>query len=269
MRSTDRSIRRPRASWKRAVALGAVGLLALGACGGDDDDDASGSGTEVSDDGGESGDGAEADAAAFCTAYVDANNATAAEEGDPTAAFEAAQASAPDEIADDVAAMIENAPGPQEVPEPVFFEANEAVGAFVEDNCDFEVVEISTQEYSFDMPDEISSGTVLVKLSNEGNEVHEFVAFGIPEEETRSIEELLALPEEEAMTAVTPVTGFAFAVPGGTFYTTYDFETPGRHAGVCFIPVGLTVDAAQSGDIPEDAAPHFMEGMVQEFEVTA
>ena len=68
--------------WKRAAALGVVAVLALGACGGDDDDD-------------DAAENETADSAAFCDAYVEANNATSSGEGDPTPAFEAAQAAAP------------------------------------------------------------------------------------------------------------------------------------------------------------------------------
>ncbi|MGQ0825516.1 MAG: hypothetical protein ACT4OX_10920 [Actinomycetota bacterium] len=41
---------------------------------------------------------------------------------------------------------------------------------------------------------------------------------------------------------------------------------PNRHAALCFIPVGFTVEALASGEEP-DGAPHFTEGMRQQFTV--
>ena len=243
--------------WKRAAALGVVAVLALGACGGDDDDD-------------DAAENETADSAAFCDAYVEANNATSSGEGDPTPAFEAAQAAAPEEISEDVAALIEAAAAAEEedVPPPEFFDANVAVGEYVEDNCDFETIEVTAREYEFEgLPDEATAGTVLVKFTNEGGEVHELAMFTVNEGEERPLEELLALPEEEVETAVTEVTGSAFALPEGTFYTTYDLVA-GRTVALCFIPVGFTMDALESGEEPE-GAPHFTEGMVHEFEVTS
>jgi hypothetical protein len=61
--------------------------------------------------------------------------------------------------------------------------------------------------------------------------------------------------------------GSAFALPEGTFYTTYDL-VEGRTVALCFVPVGLTMDALESGEDPEGAR-HFTEGMVHEFEVTS
>ena len=160
-----------------------------------------------------------AGSAAFCDAYVEANNATSSGEGDPTPAFEAAQAAAPEEISEDVSALIEAAAAAEEedVPPPEFFDANVAVGEYVEDNCDFETIEVTAREYEFEgLPDEATAGTVLVKFTNDGGEVHESAMFTVNEGEERPLEELLALPEEEVETVVTEVTGSAFALPEGT-----------------------------------------------------
>jgi len=262
-----------RARWFQAAALGTAAVLVLGACGGDDDDDDNSSPTTVAEETDDTAapgdDGDEAASGDFCEAYVTANDATAAGEGDPTPALEAVQAAAPDEIADDVATMIENAPGEQEIPPQEFFDANEAIGEYVEANCDFSTVEVTGSDYAFEgIPEELGAGTVLVKFTNEGEELHELVVFRKNDGEERSITDLLALPEEEAMTAVTPVTGFAFALPGGTFYTTYTLEE-GSHGAVCFIPTGLTPEAAEAGEVDETAPPHHAQGMAVEFEVTA
>jgi hypothetical protein len=80
-----------------------------------------------------------------------------------------------------------------------------------------------------------------------------------------SLEELLALPEEEAMTKATEA-GAAFAAPGTIGTGTADLSEPGRYGIVCFIPVGATPDVLQSGEEPE-GPPHFTEGMFAEITV--
>ncbi len=264
MRGSDRTMADARSRWWRIGAVGAVAVLALGACGDDDSDDAD-DGTTTS-----TRAAATADVTEFCEAYVNANNAASSGEGDPTPAFNAAEDTAPPDIVDEVTALIAAAAASEEqdVPGPEFFEANVAVGEYVEENCDFETIEVTALDYAFEgLPDEISAGTVLVKFVNDGAEVHELAMFTVNEGEERSLEELLALPEEEVETVATEVTGGAFALPGGTFYTTFDL-VEGRTAAVCFIPVGATPDALESGEEPE-GAPHFTEGMAEEFEVTA
>ena len=81
------------------------------------------------------------------------------------------------------------------------------------------------------------------------------VMFRKADGETRSFEELFALPEEEAGDAVT-FTAATFSPIGETTYAVADLE-PGQYAAVCFIPVGGA----------EDGPPHFTEGMLAEFEV--
>ena len=87
----------------------------------------------------------------------------------------------------------------------------------------------------------------------------------IADGEERSIDELLALPQEEVEAVVSDV-GFVFAPPSLGSWTTLDLE-PGRYAALCFIPVGTTPDVLQSGAPPEEGPGHFMEGMVTEFTV--
>jgi hypothetical protein len=89
--------------------------------------------------------------------------------------------------------------------------------------------------------------------------------------ETMSITEILALPEEEAMTKVSFVGG-TFAMPGDENNTGATFVdlTPGEYAFVCSVPVGATPDnipALESGEF-EGGPPHFTQGMVAEFTVT-
>lgn len=77
---------------------------------------------------------------------------------------------------------------------------------------------------------------------------------------TETVQELLALPDEEAMTKATmaTVTG---ALPGESEYAVADLR-PGKYAMVCFVPEGTT-----GRDTEGTGQPHFMKGMVYEFTV--
>jgi plastocyanin len=139
-----------------------------------------------------------------------------------------------------------------------------------------ETIVVTALDYRFEgLPETVKAGTK-ISLVNEGNEPHEFVAMPIPADETRSVEELVMLPEEElgaVFGAGEPATVILAAtgqtdVPGpvvgdGTL------TKPGRYAIVCFLPVGSDNSVLESeGPPPQgDAAPHAMHGMVAELTV--
>jgi hypothetical protein len=87
-------------------------------------------------------------------------------------------------------------------------------------------------------------------------------AFKINDGVTESLDEIFAGPEEELFGKITPVNA-TFAVPGGTDVASWNLETPGNYAVVCFIPVGSV------GETEGEGPPHLTEGMVQEFTVTS
>jgi hypothetical protein len=157
--------------------------------------------------------------------------------------------------------------GPPVIPSDDFFTATVEVGDWMADNCDYADLPVTAQNYEFQgIPEEAPAGETLIRLTNEGTEYHEVALMKIADGEERSIEELLALPEEE-VGAVASDVGFVFAPPSLGSWTKVDLE-PGRYVALCFIPVGSTPDVVQSGAPPaEDAQPHFMEGMVFEFTV--
>ncbi len=144
------------------------------------------------------------------------------------------------------------------------------------DDAAGETVVVTAVDYGFEgLPETVPAGTK-ISLVNAGNEPHEFVAIRIPDDETRSVEELVQLPEEEAAAvfgASEPATVILAAsgetdVPGpvvgdGTL------TEPGRYAIVCFLPVGSDNSILESdGPPPEgEAGPHAMQGMVAELTV--
>ena len=233
------------------------------------------------------------DATAYCQAHL--GHEAAFGSGDPAAigpAVEAATAAAPAEIADALATAIAIAPSLEGPPPPEFSEAYGTSVDWVVDNCGFNVVDVLATEYEFGgLPEELAAGPTVVRLTNDGEEVHEIVVFQRLEGTTESIEELLALPEEEAFSKIAPVNG-AVVMPGEDGAFVADLA-PGNYIALCFLPVGNTPEmvaemmAAPEGTAPmgtesmgtgmdmdmgtapagTEPVPHFMEGMVQEFTV--
>lgn len=124
------------------------------------------------------------------------------------------------------------------------------VGQAIHDGCDLQAVDIEAVEYAFvGAPSTLPAGRVSFALQNTGVEDHEMVLFKAADGVTQTLEELLALPEDEGM-AQLQFTGVAFGGPDTTSYVAVDLD-PGTYFLVCFIP--------QGGG--EDGAPHFMAGM--------
>jgi plastocyanin len=141
-----------------------------------------------------------------------------------------------------------------------------------------DTVEVTGVDYAFEgLPDTVEAGTTF-SFTNEGEELHEMVAFLIPEEEDRSIDELVQLEDEELgeVFGGEPMPEFVLmAEPGedGTMVFPPDGEAtvtePGRYGVVCFIPVGMTEmpEGEQEGPPEGDGPPHAFEGMTGEFTV--
>ena len=140
-----------------------------------------------------------------------------------------------------------------------------------------ETVVVTAVDYRYEgLPDTVPVGTKF-SLVNEGTEPHELVALLIPADETRPIDELLQLPDEEidaifgaaepatVILAATGQTDTPGAVVGDGTLT-----EPGRYAVVCFLPVGSDDSILESdGPPPEgEAPPHASQGMAAELTVT-
>ena len=131
-------------------------------------------------------------------------------------------------------------------------------------------------DYDFEgLPETVPAGTK-ISLVNEGNEPHEFVAMLIPADETRPVEDLVQLSEEElggvfgdaepatVILAATGQTDVPGAVVGDGTLT-----EPGRYAIVCFLPTGSDDSILESEGPPPagEAPPHAAQGMVAELTV--
>ena len=126
--------------------------------------------------------------------------------------------------------------------------------------CGFEQVEATGVDYEYEgIPGTVAAGTTALTFSNEGQEMHEIALARINDDVTMSVEEILGLPEEQALSMVTPVGG-AFAEPGGSDTTFVELEA-GHYAALCFVPQGTTHDTEGAGP------PHFTLGMFAEFTV--
>jgi hypothetical protein len=220
-----------------------------------------------------------AEAETFCEAELAAEVAFASEdEAEIGAAVEAISAAAePVGLSETVGAMV--AAGEDFGPE---FEAAYAeVIEYMKANCGYAEVDAVASEYQFEgLPAEIPAGGAIFSLENAGEQVHELAVMRINDDVTLTVEELLALPQEEAMSMVTPA-AFAFAFPGTVSYGTADL-TAGRYFALCFLPDGATPEVLMQleevgVDGPEDTIPeglgielgppHFTKGMVHEFTV--
>jgi hypothetical protein len=236
------------------IAAGsASALLLLTACGSDDNSSAN---------------------AEACDAWIAADTAVISYlfmgEGDAdsvNAAIDATIAAAPDDIVDTVTELKSEVQPQLENPESEVSDKTlqlyrETVG-WVGENCDVETLDVTATEYKYDgISDELKTGYHVVNFSNEGQEQHEMFAFKVNDGVTESVDELLALPEDEAFGKITPVNA-AFAPPGGSDTVGLNLASSGSYAVVCFIPVGSV------GDTEGDGPPHLTEGMVQEFTVSS
>lgn len=270
------------------VAILGLAAPGLAACGDDDDaTDASPAGAAGAEPAADTG-GGDDDTAAYCAAALaletapppDIDFATASPEevADGVRAYatdvmrplaDEVVAAAPDEVRADIdvlsSALDEMAATGDEAAfdAPAASEASDTVHAYDVETCGWSTVDVTATDYAFDgLPSEMAAGVTSFELTNDADEVHELLLLRKNDGVTQSAEELLALPEEEAMALATVVGDPAMAVPGADDYAVVDLE-PGDYVALCFIPTGTT---SMDGPPPE-GPPHAMHGMVTEFTV--
>lgn len=146
-------------------------------------------------------------------------------------------------------------------------------------------ITVEGYDYYFEgLPTSVPVGTS-IGFTNAGAEVHMIAVARKNDDTSESWDELLALPEEEALAKVTQV-GFLVAAPGGTAEGSFTLDQEGDYFAACFIPQGTTEmpptgspapDASGDPAAPADThpsgapegVPHFRLGMRQAFTVTA
>lgn len=222
--------------------------------------------------------------AAFCTKFMEADaavNQLQSGSGSPDAtntALADAQKAAPAALTDTVDSLVTGmktflaspeAQQSQNGPPDDVTNSYYDVVKWMSGNCGYQDVAVKAQEYKYiGMPESLDAGPTLVSLTNEGSEFHEVVIIKKKPGTTETAEEIIALPQEEAMTKVDMVTT-AFAEPGKTAWASATL-TPGDYIFACFIPVGFTPEAAKqaekSGEEPQ-GEPHALKGMVHEFTI--
>ena len=140
-------------------------------------------------------------------------------------------------------------------------------------------VEVQAIDYAYvGLPAEVRTGTEIQLVNESDTELHEFVAIRLPDDETRSVTELVQLPPEElaaffpnvATVLIAPPSEAGIAVEG-----TGVLSEPGRYAIICAIPTGAdpaeyiaAAEESEGGppDVP-GGPPHFVNGMVGEVTV--
>ena len=182
-------------------------------------------------------------------------------------------ATKPDDIHAELTTMIETTrkaaedgdPSVMETPE--FAEAQRKVDRYMFDNCEFDQsLEVSGKDYKFEgLPDDMPAGRTAIMFANEGMEAHEIVVASKKDGVTESFDELLQMPEEEAMAKINMLGGAMAPHVGDQALMVADFE-PGDYAALCFIPTGSTMDHGEEPD--GEGPPHFTQGMKTEFTVT-
>jgi hypothetical protein len=156
-----------------------------------------------------------------------------------------------------------------------------ATGATGSTGADEATVAVTAVDYEFEgLPDSVDAGTTFTITNESEAEAHELVAILLPEDETRSAEELLALPEEELGELAQIEPAFVIiAGPGEEGMAVLgdgSLTEPGRYLFACFIPLGA--DPEEFLDAPEGTGtegppeveggpPHFTEGMFGEVTV--
>lgn len=140
-----------------------------------------------------------------------------------------------------------------------------------------EPVVITGVDYAYQgVPESVPAGTTLAFTNAAQGEVHELAVYRIDDEESRPIEELVRLPDEESA-AVIDFRGVSVALPGEDGEVVdgnLAIEESGRYALVCLVPTGADpqayLDYARAlGAIerPSGGPPHTAVGMFAELRV--
>jgi plastocyanin len=135
-------------------------------------------------------------------------------------------------------------------------------------------IEVRAVDYAFEgVPEKVAAGTTFTLVNESTEEVHEIVAIRIiSDSETRSVEELVQLPDEELEGIVAEMPAMVIVAPPGeegmVVLGDGTLSEPGRYGLLCFIPTGADPEAVMEaeGEFPEEVGgpPHAFQGMFAE-----
>ncbi len=98
----------------------------------------------------------------------------------------------------------------------VMTEPDAAIDKYMLSNCGYGELKGSAIDFEYDgLPSTLKSGPNAITLRNDGKEMHEIVLFRINDDVTLPWEEIIELPEEQAMSKGVPM-GVVFVPPGKT-----------------------------------------------------
>jgi uncharacterized cupredoxin-like copper-binding protein len=113
---------------------------------------------------------------------------------------------------------------------------------------------VKLKDFTFDMPDTISAGRAVIKVTNDGPEPHEFNILRLADgKNVEDVVKFLGAPDGSPPFA--PVGGMNGLDVGLTGYVEFNFQ-PGNYVAICNIPSPKA-----------EGHPHFMLGMVKAFAV--
>jgi plastocyanin len=137
-------------------------------------------------------------------------------------------------------------------------------------------ITVKAVDYGFEgLPSSVKAGTAL-KLTNESaREAHELVAVKLPDNERRSVADLVKLPEDQLMGLFSgPPALVLLAPPGGGEQIVAEgdgtLREPGRYLVLCNVPTGADARAFMNSTGPGQVtggAPHHVHGMYAEVTV--
>jgi hypothetical protein len=115
---------------------------------------------------------------------------------------------------------------------------------------------ITLQDFTFDMPATLPAGPMVIQVTNNGPEPHEWNLLRL--EDGKTVQDVLGfLTAPDGPPPFIPIGGMNGLDVGKTGYVEFDFE-PGTYVAICNIPSPKA-----------EGHPHFTLGMVKQFEVTS
>ena len=143
--------------------------------------------------------------------------------------------------------------------------------------ADENVLEVVMDDFHYgDLPNEVPAGTRISVGNDSETEIHEFVAFRLPDDDTRPVEEIVAGDLGPLLGGSEPA-AVLIAAPGGEQIPAVGdgtLDEPGRYLILCIIPTGADpaeyLEAAATSDGPpqvDGGPPHVANGMFAELTV--